>query len=124
MKLTIATICFNQLNDTKAVWGSWLATIQDKQNIELLVVDNGCTDGTIEWLNRFVFPYFPDHQVVSNPENVGVIPALNQIWKAAKGDVVAVLHNDLLVYEPGWDQRIIRVFTEHDRCGLAVAMVR
>lgn len=117
--LSIATICFNQLSDTKQVWGSWLATIQDKQGIELVVVDNGCTDGTIEWLNQFVFPHFTNHQVISNPENVGVIPALNQIWKAAKGDVVAVLHNDLLVYEQGWDQRIIKVFADNTKCGLA-----
>lgn len=119
MKLTVSLICFNQLNDTKVVWGGHLATITNKNDVELVVVDNGSTDGTAEWLNRFVFPHFPDHQLIRNEENLGVIPALNQIWKAAKGDVVAVVHNDLMIYEAGWEKRVLDLFERHPRCGLA-----
>lgn len=119
MKLTLGVLCFNQLEGTKAVWGSFINTIEDKKNVEILVVDNGSTDGTGEWLNRFVFPLFPDHRIIRNEENLGVIPALNQIWKEAKGDVVACIHNDLMLYEKGWDKRVLDLFTRRERCGLA-----
>ena len=48
MKLTIGVMMSNQLGDTKAVWGSFLHTIDDKDNVELLVIDNGSTDKTVE----------------------------------------------------------------------------
>lgn len=119
MKLTLAVICFNQLNDTKQVWGSFIHTIEDKENVEILVIDNGSTDGTSEWIQRFVFPHFPDHRIIRNEENVGVIPALNQIWKTARGDIVACIHNDLILYDKGWDKRVVDLFKGHPRCGLA-----
>ncbi len=118
MKLTVALICFNQLQDTKQVWGCIKQNISDKENTELLVIDNGSTDGTKEWLERFIFPYFPDHRLIRNEENLGVIPALNQVWKNAKGEVVACVHNDLLIYEPGWDKRVLDLFERRPRCGL------
>jgi GT2 family glycosyltransferase len=119
MKLTFAVICFNQLESTKQVWGSFLNTIEDKENTELLVIDNGSTDGTSEWITRFMFPSFPDHRIIRNEENLGVIPALNQVWKEAKGDVVACTHNDLVIYEKGWDKRVLDLFERRERCGLA-----
>lgn len=119
MKLTVATLVFNSLEQTKVCWGSILATIEDKANTELLIVDNGSTDGTAAWLERFIIPHFPDHRIIRNDENKGVIAGINQIWKEAKGDVVACIHNDLLIYERGWDKRVLDLFERRPRCGLA-----
>jgi GT2 family glycosyltransferase len=119
LKLTIGVMMSNQLNDTKAVWGSFLHTIDDKQNVELLVIDNGSTDGSKEWVERFIFPHFPDHRMIRNEENLGTIKGLNQIWKESKGDVVATVHNDLIIYDKGWDNRVKDLFERHPKCGLA-----
>lgn len=119
MKLTVATLVFNSLEQTKQCWGSIISSIADKENTELLVIDNGSTDGTADWLARFVFPHFPDHRIIRNEENQGVIAGLNQVWKEAKGDVVACIHNDLLIYEHGWDKRVLDLFERRERCGLA-----
>lgn len=119
LKLTVGILMFNQLNDTKAVWGSFLNTIEDKEHTELLVVDNGSNDGSGAWVERFIFPHFPDHRMIRLEENVGTIRGLNQIWKNAKGDVVAAIHNDLMIYDKSWDKRVLDLFERHPRCGLA-----
>jgi GT2 family glycosyltransferase len=119
LKLTVAIPVFNQLHDTKAVWAEHLQNIVDKDAVEMLVIDNGCTDGTQEFLNRFIFSRFADHRMVSNPSNVGVLASMQQCWQEAKGDVIAILHNDLHVLEYGWDRRVRAEFEGDERLGLA-----
>jgi len=119
MKLTVAIPCFNQLEDTKGIWGCHIANIEDKENTELLVVANGCTDDTVNFLNRFVFPYFPDHKLIINQENQGLIFPLNQCYKESKGDVIAILHNDVYVFDRGWDKDVLAEFEKDPKLGLA-----
>lgn len=117
MKLTLAIPVMNQIEETKGQWGCHIANIKDKANVELLVINNASTDDTVNFLNRFVFPHFPDHKLVNNPENVGVIASMNQCVKESKGDVIAILHNDLYVFEKGWDQRVLGMFA-NEKVGL------
>jgi GT2 family glycosyltransferase len=119
MRLTLAIPVMNQLEDTKGMWGCHIANIRDKENVELLVIDNGSTDGTQEFLNRYVFPYFPNHKLVHNQENVGVLKSMNQCIKESSGDVIAILHNDVYVLEYGWDDRIMQQFKTIPKLGLA-----
>lgn len=58
---------------------------------EVIVVDNGSSDGTGEWLRA----EWPAVQVVSIPRNVGVAAALNRGVAAAGCEYVALLNNDL-----------------------------
>ena len=118
-KLTLAIPVMSQIEDTKAAWGCHVENIEDKENVEILVIDNGSTDNTLEFLNRFVFPYFPDHRVIHHDENQGVLKSMNECWKEAKGDVIAILHNDVFVYEYGWDNRVMQQFQEKPKLGLA-----
>ena len=119
MKLTLAIPCFNQIEDTKGQWGCHVANIADKENTEILVIDNGSTDGTAEFLERFIFPYFPDHRIIRHEENQGVIASMNEITREVKGDVIAILHNDVYVFEYGWDRRVIKEFADDPKLGLA-----
>ena len=118
-KLSIAIPVFNQLSDTKAVWGLHVENLGDKENSpELVVIDNGSTDGTREFIEKFIFPHFPDHKYVLNPENIGVVKSMNQCIKETTGDIIAILHNDLFVYEDNWDERVLKLF-ENPKIGLA-----
>jgi GT2 family glycosyltransferase len=58
---------------------------------EVIVVDNGSTDGTSEWLRS----QWPQVKVLALPTNVGVAAALNQGVAQAGGEYVALLNNDL-----------------------------
>jgi GT2 family glycosyltransferase len=73
---------------------------------ELIVVDNGSTDGTREFLrdlaglNSFV-------QIVLNAENRGFAAGNNQGLEMASGDVLILLNNDTLT-PPGWRDALLR----------------
>ncbi len=118
MKLTLAIPVMGQLEDTKGVWGTHIANISDKENTEILVINNASKDNTKEFLERFVFPHFPDHRIVDNKDNIGVVGSMQQCVDYAKGDVIAILHNDLYVFEYGWDKRVLNEFEADDKLGL------
>ncbi len=66
---------------------------------ELIVVDNGSTDGSVELLRRYEAA--GKIRLMANPENRGFSRANNQGFKAAKGDYYYMLNNDTLVTK-GW----------------------
>lgn len=119
MKLTIAVCTFGSLEDTKGPWGCLIANTIEKENVELLVVDNGSPDNTVDFLNRFVFPYFPNHRLIQNEENVGVVKSLDIIHHESTGDVIAIPHNDLYIFEYGWNKRVMDEFENDPKLGLA-----
>lgn len=68
---------------------------------ELIFVDNGSTDGTIEYLENL-----KDATVIRNPINLGFGAGCNQGMNIAKGEYIVLLNNDTLV-TPGWLTRLI-----------------
>jgi len=63
--------------------------------VELIVVDNGSTDGTAEFLRE----YFPSAKVQRIESNTGFAEAVNRGVYAAQRDLVLVISNDVLVGE-------------------------
>lgn len=59
---------------------------------ELIVVDNGSHDGSIEWLKEQ-----PDVQLIANKENVGFPKGCNQGLEIAQGQEIMFLNNDVVV---------------------------
>jgi GT2 family glycosyltransferase/glycosyltransferase involved in cell wall biosynthesis len=61
--------------------------------IEVIIVDNGSIDGSVEFINS----NYPGTRVIQNNKNMGFAFANNQAAKAAKGEYVAFLNNDTRV---------------------------
>lgn len=118
MKLTIAIPVMGHIQETKGCWGSLIESVADKENTELLIINNNSQDDTVNFLNRFVFPHFPKHILVNNPENVGMIESLNQSYHSSTGDIIACLHNDVYIYERGWDLKVLDQFEEVPETGM------
>ena len=68
-----------------------LKTLGD--GFQVLVVDNGSTDGTTSTLNED----FPDARFIRLPKNFGFTKALNVGIRAADGEFVLLLHDDALI---------------------------
>lgn len=68
---------------------------------EIIVVDNGSKDGTIEYLESQA-----DIKLIKNPTNLGFAMGNNIGMKEAKGDYIVVLNNDTIVTQ-GWLTRLI-----------------
>jgi GT2 family glycosyltransferase len=96
---------FNQVRFTK----SCLRSIFQNTDypFELIVVDNGSTDDTSQYLANV-----PNIRVVRNEINRGVPKANNQGVRASRGEYVMLLNNDTIV-TPCWLSRMVAC-AEHE----------
>jgi len=78
---------------------------------EIIVVDNGSTDGTVEYLEDQ-----PDVKLVKNGYNLGFALGNNRGLREARGDYIVFLNNDVVVTE-GWLTRLLACAREDDRVG-------
>ena len=68
---------------------------------EIIVVDNGSTDGSVEYLRAM-----PDVRLIENESNRGFPAAANQGMSVAAGKQVLLLNNDVVV-TTGWLGRML-----------------
>jgi GT2 family glycosyltransferase len=64
---------------------------QEFSDFEVIVVDNGSTDGSVEFLHR----HFPETKVIPFGENKGFSKAVNEGIRQAKGGYFLLLNNDI-----------------------------
>jgi GT2 family glycosyltransferase len=69
--------------------------IKDRSKYEIILVDNGSTDKSIEVFNKILNK--ENHQVIKNSTNHGFSPAINQGIKASAYDWLVLLNNDLII---------------------------
>jgi GT2 family glycosyltransferase/2-polyprenyl-3-methyl-5-hydroxy-6-metoxy-1,4-benzoquinol methylase len=79
---------------------------------ELIVVDNGSTDGTPEYLEAE-----PDVLLIRNTENRGFPAAVNQGMAVARGAQLLLLNNDTVV-TTGWLRRLLTALHAEPQIGL------
>lgn len=81
-------------------------------DFEIILVDNGSTDGTQELIRG----QYPEVRLIELGENRGFTGACNAGWAAAQGEIIILLNNDTAVH-PNWLSEIIRAFAEHPEAG-------
>ena len=89
---------------------------QSFRDFETIVVDNGSRDGTVAVLER----EFPGVDLVRFPENRGFAPAVNAGVRAARGEIVALMNNDVEA-EPGWLAALVAALDEHPEAGFVAS---
>ena len=87
--------------------------------VELVVVDNGSSDGSVEALQQAV----PRAQVISAPGNVGYARAANLGIAATRAPIVAVFNPDLTM-EPGTAKAMLARFDEEPGLGACGPRIR
>ena len=77
--------------------------------LEVIVVDNGSTDGSLEMLAE----RYPGVRVLPQGRNTGFAPAVSEGVRAATGECVALLNNDMRA-DPGWVSALVAGYDPAD----------
>lgn len=76
---------------------------------ELIVVDNGSEDGSVEWLQRKSYL-----TLIKNGENLGWATGNNRGIRASKGEYCVLVNSDIIVRTRGWLGNMIRLAQSDD----------
>jgi GT2 family glycosyltransferase len=105
----------------KAYLGECLTSLRNQTflDFDVIVVDNGSTDGSVEYLES-QFPGFA--RILRNAENRGFSGGNNQGIKAARGQYIALLNNDAQA-DQEWLQELVKAAQAAPRAGMLASKI-
>src|ERR1035437_2921377 len=109
--ISVITAIYNQRAVNELFWEHQQRCT--RKPFELIIIDNGCTDGCAEFVESV------GATVIRNGANYSYPHCQNQGIAVARSYWLAFLNNDIIV-SPEWDQRLIESMSAH---GLEVATV-
>lgn len=113
MQVSFIIPVFNQLAHTQACLASLQASVWSTLTHEIILIDDGSTDGTRQFLSELPPPAI----VLLNERNLGYAAANNRAARIAQGEFLALLNNDV-VLSPGWLQPMLEAFGRQPRAGI------
>ncbi|MFL6289672.1 MAG: glycosyltransferase family 2 protein [Thermoanaerobaculia bacterium] len=97
-KVTVALLSWNGRHHLETCLSALAAQKDPGVEWEIVVLDNGSTDGTADWLRKA----WPRVRLIASPVNLGFCAGNNRLAaEAADVDALALLNNDTRP-EPGW----------------------
>jgi GT2 family glycosyltransferase len=93
---------------------------QTYPNLEIIVVDNGSTDRSLEILSGYAAEH--DIIVLSSPRNLGIPQGRNFGARAAEGEILAFMDNDAYA-DKDWLVAALSVLLLQDNIGAVASMV-
>lgn len=89
---------------------------QTHPNFELIVVDNGSSDGSVDMVRAS----YPEVRLLELGENLGFVVACNQGARLTQAEILVMLNNDTEA-EAGWLVALCRALEENPRAGSAAS---
>lgn len=87
---------------------------QEFRDFETIIVDNGSTDGSIDYISKN-HPWID--KIIQNKTNLGFAKACNQGILASSGKYIALLNNDTEAH-PGWLKHLVDAAEANPRIGM------
>jgi GT2 family glycosyltransferase len=107
LSIHLVFITYNRLRYTKLALESVLR--DPDESFKLTIWDNASQDGTPEYLRSISDPRIDD--IVLSKENVGQVPAVNQVWGSSDCDLLGKLDNDCIL-TPGWSATLAQAHAD------------
>lgn len=114
--LSIIVPVFNKQSLTQKMLESLAKTLPQSVTAELIIVDDASTDETSGWLESLTIldiacPQIKTLNVIKNPHNLGYAKSNNLAAKQSKGEILALLNNDL-VLKSNWLEPMLALFDQ------------
>lgn len=93
---------------------------QSYKNFEIILVDNGSSDGSLEIAKSFADEL--EIEIIKNSENLGFAKAANQGIKRADSELVALVNNDAFLDER-WLEEIAKACKNDDSAGIFASKI-
>ena len=118
MKLSVVILNYNTKDYTlQCLQSISESSLSDKtQEIEVLLADNGSTDGSVEAI-KLQYPWV---KIIENRRNIGFSAGNNRALKQAKGKIILLLNSDTKVF-PDTFKEMLEFFATHKQAGAATA---
>jgi GT2 family glycosyltransferase len=115
--LSIIIPVFNKKTLTLTMLASLVKTLPQSLAIEVIIVDDASTDDTSAWLASLsnadlACPQIKSLRILRNTLNLGYAKSNNLAAKQARGSLLALLNNDL-VLKPGWLEPMLAMFEQY-----------
>jgi len=85
---------------------------------EIILVDNGSTDGSIAYVQR----HFPEVRIIANASNIGFAAANNIAIRTTSGEYVATLNNDAVAH-PCWLEELVASAKADEDVGMIASKI-
>ena len=112
MKVTLCFLTYNRMAQTKRCFTS-MKTDFENPDVEVLIWDNGSTDGTAEWLLRLAALY-AGVRVFLAARNFGVAGARYRLFPEATGEIIISLDSDVVAGTPEWKRPLVEALEDKD----------
>lgn len=117
-RVAIFSLTYDRLSETAVSFG----TLHNTANYPFthIVVDNGSSDGTVDWLKEYA--QGKDVQLIINSENKGISLASNQALDWAKSqdyDIIVKVDNDAIFKTKKWLSKMVQIWKANRKLALS-----
>jgi GT2 family glycosyltransferase len=115
--VSVLTLNWNRKEDVSRTLS--LISKQTYEPKEILMIDNGSTDGSVETIQQT----FPNIKIINLPENRGV-EGYNQGISSASGNILLLIDNDMDLLQEDSLEKIVNKFETNPKLGVVALQVR
>lgn len=121
MRFTISILALNNLELTTKCIESVFAAGSDKDEAEMILTNNGSTDGTREYFDELAKTR-ANVRVIHNDTNLGYQEPNKRALEMAQGEFLVLLNNDCEVKTPGWLKTLAAPFDKNPKAAISGPM--
>lgn len=123
--INVVVVCWNALEYTINTLNSLLETIKTRKDVKLTIINNGSTDGTYDFLVKFVRKIKISAKVINNELNIGIGAAYNQGLQESinSNSRYTVFCNNDLLFTKNWVSKMKKIMDNNSNIAMLSPIV-
>lgn len=115
--VSIVMVTHNNVKKARQCMSSWLSFASTPQIAEWLVLDNGSTDGTVQFLHSLAAEV-PKLKVIAVGTNLGCAGGRKKLFETAKSDIIFSLDSDVFLQKTHSVRDMVRLLEQNKTIGI------